>query len=100
MHIYFFFRAVYQFYSIKSLNIKSLRTQIGLVGQEPILFPESIKQNILLGADPAGKDASLRDVIEACKKSNVHEFINELPNKYDTLVGEKGALLSGGQKQR
>ncbi|CAI2174077.1 6193_t:CDS:10 [Funneliformis geosporum] len=85
---------------IKNINVKSLRTQIGLVGQEPILFPESIKQNILWGADPIEKDQSLEHVIEACKKSNAHDFIDELPKKYDTLVGEKGALLSGGQKQR
>ncbi|CAG8462314.1 5329_t:CDS:10 [Acaulospora colombiana] len=85
---------------IKDINIKSLRTQIGLVGQEPILFPESIKRNIMWGGDPSEKEPNLEDVIEACKKSNAHEFINELPMKYDTLVGEKGALLSGGQKQR
>ncbi|GET00767.1 multidrug resistance protein 1 [Rhizophagus clarus] len=85
---------------IKNLNVKSLRTQMGLVGQEPVLFPESIKQNIFWGADPSGKEPTLEDVIEACKKSNAHDFINELPKKYDTLVGEKGALLSGGQKQR
>ncbi|CAB4481222.1 uncharacterized protein OCT59_003157 [Rhizophagus irregularis] len=85
---------------IKNLNVKSLRTQIGLVGQEPVLFPESIKQNVFWGADPSEKEPTLDDVIEACKKSNAHDFINELPKKYDTLVGEKGALLSGGQKQR
>lgn len=85
---------------IKNLNVKSLRTQIGLVGQEPVLFPESIKQNIFWGADPSGKEPTLDDVIEACKKANAHDFIDELPKKYDTLVGEKGALLSGGQKQR
>ncbi|CAG8533060.1 15494_t:CDS:2 [Funneliformis mosseae] len=85
---------------IKNFNVKSLRTQIGLVGQEPVLFPESIKQNILWGADPFKKEQTLEHVIEACKKANAHDFIDELPKKYDTLVGEKGALLSGGQKQR
>ncbi|CAI2169154.1 2825_t:CDS:10 [Funneliformis geosporum] len=85
---------------IKRINIKSLRAQIGLVGQEPVLFPESIRQNIAWGANPDGPEPSLKDIIEACKKSNAHEFIDELPQKYDTDVGEKGSLMSGGQKQR
>ncbi|CAG8600245.1 9961_t:CDS:10, partial [Acaulospora colombiana] len=85
---------------IRNINIKSLRTQIGLVGQEPILFPESIRQNIEWGAAPDAPEPSLDEIIEACKKSNAHEFITDLPNKYDTKVGEKGALMSGGQKQR
>ncbi|CAG8508599.1 11057_t:CDS:10 [Acaulospora morrowiae] len=85
---------------IKQINIKSLRRQIGLVGQEPILFPETITKNIIWGGDPSEKEPTMEDIIEACKKSNAYEFINELPKKYETLVGEKGALLSGGQKQR
>ncbi|CAG8490787.1 8956_t:CDS:2 [Funneliformis mosseae] len=85
---------------IKRINIKSLRAQIGLVGQEPILFPESVRQNIAWGANPDGPEPSLNDIIEACKKSNAHEFIDDLPQKYDTDVGEKGSLMSGGQKQR
>ncbi|CAJ0767505.1 3661_t:CDS:10 [Entrophospora sp. SA101] len=86
---------------IKDINIKSLRTQIGMVGQEPVLFPETIKQNIIWGADPDdAKEPSLDEIIEVCKRSNAHDFIDELPNKYDTLVGEKGSLISGGQKQR
>ncbi|CAG8553074.1 9962_t:CDS:10, partial [Ambispora gerdemannii] len=85
---------------IKDINIKSLRTQIGLVGQEPVLFPETIAQNIKWGGMPNEKEPSLEEVIEVCKKANANEFIEELPDKYDTLVGEKGSLLSGGQKQR
>ncbi|CAG8807783.1 5445_t:CDS:2, partial [Cetraspora pellucida] len=79
---------------IKNINIKSLRRQIGLVGQEPVLFSESIKVNVGWGGDPMESDPTLDDIIEACKKSNAHDFINELPKKYDTIVGEKGSLLS------
>ncbi|CAG8448762.1 17258_t:CDS:10 [Acaulospora morrowiae] len=86
--------------NINDINIKSLRAQIGLVGQEPVLFPESIRQNIAWGTAPDTPEADLDEIIEACKKSNAHEFINDLPNKYDTKVGEKGSLMSGGQKQR
>ncbi|CAG8589114.1 1899_t:CDS:10 [Acaulospora morrowiae] len=86
--------------NINDINIKSLRAQIGLVGQEPVLFPESIRQNIAWGTAPDTPEADLDEIIEACKKSNAHEFINDLPNKYDTNVGEKGSLMSGGQKQR
>ncbi|RHZ59931.1 hypothetical protein Glove_360g64 [Diversispora epigaea] len=85
---------------IKDINLKSLRSQIGLVGQEPVLFPESIKQNIIWGADQSEKEPSMNDIIKACEKANAVDFIEDLPKKYDTLVGEKGALLSGGQKQR
>jgi ABC-type multidrug transport system fused ATPase/permease subunit len=86
---------------IKDWNLKTLRGFIGLVGQEPVLFQDTIKQNIAWGKITEGdKGVSLEEIIEVCKKSNAYDFINELPNKYDTLVGEKGALLSGGQKQR
>lgn len=85
---------------IKEWNLKTLRGFIGLVGQEPVLFQNSIKQNIAWGKISEDKEVSLEEIIEVCKKSNAYDFINELPNKYDTLVGEKGALLSGGQKQR
>ncbi|KAG9292637.1 hypothetical protein G9A89_007009 [Geosiphon pyriformis] len=84
----------------KHINIKSLRKNIGLVGQEPVLFPVSIRENIEWGAVIDGSKPSLDEIIAACKKSNAHTFIQELPQKYETNVGEKGALLSGGQKQR
>jgi len=86
---------------LKEWNLKTLRGLIGLVGQEPVLFQNSIRQNIAWGkVSDDDKEVSLEEVIEACKKANAYEFISELPKKYDTLVGEKGALLSGGQKQR
>jgi ABC-type multidrug transport system fused ATPase/permease subunit len=85
---------------IKNINIKSLRSQIGLVGQEPVLFPTSIRQNIAWGANADIPEPSLEEIIEVCKKANASDFINELPQKYNTDVGEKGSLMSGGQKQR
>ncbi|CAG8485400.1 402_t:CDS:10, partial [Diversispora eburnea] len=85
---------------IEKINVKSLRSQIGLVGQEPVLFPKSIRENVAWGEISDDKKPSLDEVIEACKKSNAHEFIKDLPKSYDTEVGDKGSLLSGGQKQR
>ncbi|CAG8451736.1 11792_t:CDS:10 [Diversispora eburnea] len=85
---------------IKNINIKSMRSKIGLVGQEPVLFPQTIKQNVAWGAVPDDPEPTLDEIIDACKKSNAHEFIMDLPDKYETEVGEKGSLMSGGQKQR
>ncbi|RHZ83267.1 hypothetical protein Glove_99g187 [Diversispora epigaea] len=85
---------------IKNINVKSLRSQIGLVGQEPVLFPESIRQNVAWGCVSDDKEPNLDEVIEACKKSNADTFIKDLPKGYDTNVGDQGSLLSGGQKQR
>ncbi|PWN22410.1 putative Leptomycin B resistance protein pmd1 [Microstroma glucosiphilum] len=92
-------------HDIKDLNVTWLRSQIALVSQEPTLFASSIRDNILHGlinrsqhhAD-AEKKAEL--VIEAAKQANAHDFITQLPNGYETMVGERGFLLSGGQKQR
>ncbi|CAG9312929.1 unnamed protein product [Blepharisma stoltei] len=81
---------------IASYNIASLRTQMGLVSQEPILFNATIKENILVGK-PYATDAQ---IIEAAKNAGIHEFISSLPQQYYTLVGPKGSQLSGGQKQR
>ncbi|XP_051126752.1 ABC transporter B family member 15-like [Andrographis paniculata] len=81
---------------IKNLQLKWLRSQMGLVSQEPALFATSIKENILFGKE----DASMDDVIEASKASNAHNFISLLPQGYDTQVGERGVQMSGGQKQR
>ncbi|KAK1411806.1 hypothetical protein QVD17_32582 [Tagetes erecta] len=83
-------------HDIKSLNLKWLRQQIGLVSQEPALFATTIKENILLGRP----DASIVEVEEAARVSNAHSFIIKLPDAYDTQVGERGLQLSGGQKQR
>ncbi|XP_074276332.1 ABC transporter B family member 1 [Silene latifolia] len=83
-------------HDIKTLKLKWLRQQIGLVSQEPALFATTIKENILLGRP----DASLVEVEEAARVANAHSFIIKLPDGYDTQVGERGLQLSGGQKQR
>ncbi|KAL0297043.1 UNVERIFIED_CONTAM: ABC transporter B family member 15 [Sesamum radiatum] len=81
---------------IKRLQLKWLRSQFGLVNQEPVLFATSIKKNILFGK----KDAPRELVIKAAKAANAHDFIVEFPQGYDTQVGQLGVQLSGGQKQR
>ncbi|CAH1389111.1 unnamed protein product [Nezara viridula] len=81
---------------INELNINWLRDQIGVVGQEPVLFDTSIEENIRYGKTTA----TLEEVIEAAKVSHAHDFIEKLPSGYDTVVGEGGTKLSGGQKQR
>ncbi|KAJ3680674.1 hypothetical protein LUZ60_016952 [Juncus effusus] len=81
---------------IKGLNLKWLRGQIGLVNQEPALFATSIRENILYGKD----DATMDELNHATKLSEALTFINHLPERYETQVGERGIQLSGGQKQR
>ncbi|KAI7878594.1 p-glycoprotein [Lichtheimia hyalospora FSU 10163] len=84
---------------LRSYNVRALRQQIGVVGQEPVLFNMSIKQNLLMGvADP--EKVTHDEIVEACKKANCHTFISQLPEGYNTLVGQQGGMLSGGQKQR
>ncbi|KAB2613956.1 ABC transporter B family member 15-like [Pyrus ussuriensis x Pyrus communis] len=82
--------------AINKLQLKWLRSQMGLVSQEPALFATSIKENILFGKE----DAEIEEVIEAGKAANAHNFISQLPQGYDTQVGERGVQMSGGQKQR
>lgn len=82
--------------ALKDYRIESLRSQIGMVMQDNILFSESIRENILLGKP----DATEEEMIYAAKLANAHEFIMSLPDGYDTEVGERGVKLSGGQKQR
>ncbi|KAK1268040.1 putative multidrug resistance protein [Acorus gramineus] len=81
---------------IKSLQLKWLRSQMGLVSQEPALFATSIHENILFGKE----DATMDEVVAAAKVANAHDFISQLPQAYDTQVGERGVQMSGGQKQR
>lgn len=81
---------------VRKLTIESLRSQIGLVSQDVYLFGGSIKDNIAYGKP----DATMDEIVDAAKKANIHDFIMELPDKYDTFVGERGTRLSGGQKQR
>ncbi len=81
---------------IKKITQKSLRSLMGIVTQDSILFNDTVKNNISLGVD----HASIEEVIEAAKIANAHEFIKELPETYDTNIGDSGNTLSGGQKQR
>lgn len=83
-------------HNIKDFLTGSLRNQIGLVQQDNILFSDTVKENILLGRPTATDE----EVVEAAKMSNAHDFIMNLPQGYDTEVGERGVKLSGGQKQR
>lgn len=81
---------------VESYDIYSLRHQIGFVDQETFLFSRSIKENIAFGKP----HAELHEIIEVAKVAQIHNFINGLPEKYETLVGERGVSLSGGQRQR
>ena len=81
---------------LKTISKKSLRTHIGIVPQDIILFNDTIKNNISYGFD----NANIDDIKDAAKAANALDFINELPDGFDTIIGERGAKLSGGQKQR
>uniref|UniRef100_A0A8C1LSP8 Bile salt export pump n=1 Tax=Cyprinus carpio TaxID=7962 RepID=A0A8C1LSP8_CYPCA len=83
-------------HDIRGLNIQWLRSLIGIVEQEPVLFATSIAENIRYGRPGVSND----DIITAAKEANAYNFIMDLPQKFDTLVGEGGGQMSGGQKQR
>ncbi|XP_074071875.1 bile salt export pump-like isoform X3 [Macrotis lagotis] len=83
-------------HDIRSLNIQWLRSHIGIVEQEPVLFSTTIAENIRYGRE----DATMEDIIKAAKEANIYNFIMNLPLKFDTFVGEGGGQMSGGQKQR
>jgi subfamily B ATP-binding cassette protein MsbA len=82
--------------NINDINLSSLRKEISLVSQDVILFDDTIKTNILYG----NTSASNEEIIKACKFAAAQDFIEKLPNKYETIIGENGVKLSGGQKQR
>lgn len=81
---------------VKDIKLKNLRDNIGIVQQDVYLFTGTIYENILYGRP----DASRKEVVEAAKAANAHEFIMSLPDGYDTYIGQRGVKLSGGQKQR
>ena len=83
-------------YDLKDINLDSLRSQIGLVQQHVLLQNSSVAENILFGKP----DADLQEIEDAARSAHAHEFITQLPDGYDTLIGEQGVKLSGGQKQR
>jgi len=86
-------------YNIKDLNPIWLRNHIGTVTQEPILFSSTIRDNIAYGAEDPDSVTD-QEIEQAAKEANAHDFVMGFPEKYETLVGERGVMLSGGQKQR
>jgi ATP-binding cassette subfamily B protein len=83
-------------YNIKDINLEVLREKIAYIAQSAFFFNGTIRENLTLGAD----NIELEEIIEACKKAQIHDFINSLPLRYETMIEENGANLSGGQKQR
>jgi len=83
-------------HDLRRLELESLRGQVGMVMQETFLFHASVRENLLY-ARPHATDA---EMIDACRAANIHDFIESLPERYDTIVGERGFRLSGGEKQR
>ncbi|AFQ42783.1 ABC transporter ATP-binding protein [Desulfosporosinus meridiei] len=83
-------------HDIRVVTLESLRKQIGIVIQEPYLFNDTIEENLRYGK----KDATEVEIVEACKAAYIHDFIMTLPNRYKTIVGNRGVKLSGGEKQR
>ncbi|SUY94547.1 ABC transporter CbaT [Clostridium sporogenes] len=83
-------------YNIKDINIETLRDKIAYISQETFLFNGTIKENLSLG----NPYITYEEIIEACKRAQIHDFINSLPLRYNTLVEENGSNFSGGQKQR
>jgi ATP-binding cassette subfamily B protein len=81
---------------VRDVRLASLRRAIGIVAQDPFLFSATVRENIAFGAPDAGDE----DVVRAARLAQAHDFIEELPNGYDTVVGERGITLSGGQRQR
>lgn len=81
---------------VREFQLKSLRRQIAMVLQPPLVFPMSVRENIAYGRP----EATLEEVIEAARLARIHESIDRLPNKYDTIIGEQGATLSEGERQR
>ena len=81
---------------LRAMRLTDLRRNIALVSQEPVLFNDTIYQNLALGREGASRD----EILAAARVAHAHEFIEKLPHGYDTMVGERGTLLSGGQKQR
>lgn len=82
--------------NLRDYALASWRRRIGLVAQEPFIFNGTLRDNIVLGRP----DAPLEDVLEAARAAGLDEFIAQLPERYETIIGERGANLSGGQRQR
>jgi len=89
-------RILFDGHELRSVTLESLRKQIGLVTQETMLFNDTVRNNIAYGRS----DVPMEKIVAAAKSAHAHEFIESLPDKYDTIVGERGARLSVGQRQR
>lgn len=89
-------RILYDGQDLRELNLRELRTHVGLVSQTTILFDDNVSRNIALGKP----DATQEEIVEACKTADAHKFISEAAYGYDTMLGERGVKLSGGQRQR
>lgn len=89
-------RILYDGQDLRELNLRELRTHVGLVSQTTILFDDNVSRNIALGMPSATQE----DIVEACKMADAHKFISEASYGYDTMLGERGVKLSGGQRQR
>lgn len=85
-------------HDLNALNVPWVRSKLSIVSQEPILFNRTLAENIAYGDN--SKEVTMEDIIQAARKANIHQFISNLPQGYETSVGEKGTQLSGGQKQR
>lgn len=96
MSLFIYVQVILDGRDIKTLDVNWLRSRIGTVGQEPVLFGTTIYENIRYGNENATK----KEIEDAAKAANAHNFIQNLPQGYNTLVGERGAQMSGGQKQR
>ncbi|CAF4704514.1 unnamed protein product, partial [Rotaria socialis] len=83
---------------LPSLNLQWWRSQIGFVSQEPVLFDATIKENIAYG--DTAREVSMEEIQQAAKNANIDDFIQNLPERYETNIGSRGTQLSGGQKQR
>jgi ATP-binding cassette subfamily B protein len=83
-------------FDLRKVTLNSLRSQIGIVLQETILFAATVRENIVFGKP----GCSAEEMIAAAKAAQAHDFIMQMPQRYDTLIGERGLTLSGGQKQR
>ena len=81
---------------VRNFKLKSLRRQLGFVLQETLLFRAPIWQNIAYGRPAASRE----EIVEAAKLANAHDFIEQMPDAYETMVGERGVTISGGQRQR
>ena len=85
--------------NIKDIDVFELRSNMAIISQEPILFSSTIAENVAYGhTDPAS--VTPEQIVEVCRKADIHQFIMSLPDEYATEVGDKGVQLSGGQKQR